>query len=250
MQYHAHALAASSVGVDLVGYEGAPLPRLVTDDPRIRIHRLPEARLRFRAGRSKLVYGALATVDAVRATVRLVAALTRMPRPDLLLVQSPPAMPALHVAWLMARLRRARLVIDWHNLGYSILALRLGRGHVAVRLARWFEKIFARAADAHLCVSRGFARVLAERFGLKDVRVLYDRPAAAFAPIDRVEREHSARPSSSGSDPGCRPVGFVVCPTGWTEDEDFDLVIEAVRHLEDRIRGWEAGDLSRRFPRL
>jgi beta-1,4-mannosyltransferase len=32
--------------------------------------------------------------------------------------------------------------------------------------------------------------------------------------------------------------------------EDFDVVIEAVRHLEDRIRGWEAGDPARRFPDL
>jgi beta-1,4-mannosyltransferase len=122
---------------------------------------------------------------------------------------------------------------------------------VAVRLARWFEKVLGRAADAHLCVSRGFARVLAERFGLKDVRVLYDRPAAAFAPIDRVEREQIRQALFVRL--GIRnagPVGFIVCPTGWTEDEDFDLVIEAVRFLEDRIRGWEAGDLSRRFPEI
>jgi hypothetical protein len=32
-------------------------------------------------------------------------------------------------------------------------------------------------------------------------------------------------------------VGFIVCPTSWTEDEDFDLVIDAVPRLEERIRG-------------
>src|SRR4029079_590262 len=36
-------------------------------------------------------------------------------------------------------------------------------------------------------------------------------------------------------------------PTSWTEDEDFDVVIEAVRRLEDRIRGWEAAAPGRRF---
>jgi beta-1,4-mannosyltransferase len=41
-----------------------------------------------------------------------------------------------------------------------------------------------------------------------------------------------------------------VCPTSWTADEDFDLVIDAVRTIEDRIRGWEAGDAARRFPDL
>src|SRR5256885_12317255 len=31
---------------------------------------------------------------------------------------------------------------------------------------------------------------------------------------------------------------------------DFDVVIAAVIRLEERIRGWEAGDAARRFPEL
>ena len=54
MQYHARALAVHGTDVDLIGYRGAPLPKFLTDDPRITVHRLPEARLRFRAGRSQL----------------------------------------------------------------------------------------------------------------------------------------------------------------------------------------------------
>lgn len=246
MQYHARALAQQGIEVDLVGYGGTRLPQFLTDDSRIAIHRLPEARLRFGAGRSQIVYGFLAAIDAVRTSVVLLMALMKRPRPDLLLVQNPPALPMLPVTWLVARLRGARFVIDWHNLGYSILALRLGRRHFAVRMARWFERIAGRSADAHLCVSRGFARFLAERFDIPLARVLYDRPAAAFVPLARPEREQLrlamfSRLSVRSS------AGFVVCPTGWTEDEDFDLVIEAVQLLEERIRGWEAIDRARRF---
>jgi beta-1,4-mannosyltransferase len=251
MQYHARALSVHGTDVDLIGYRGAPLPRFLTDDPRITVHRLPEARLRFRAGQSQILYGVFACVDAIRGGIGLVATLMRIPRPNLLLVQNPPSIPTLPVAWLTARLRGARLVIDWHNLGYTILALRLGRRHLIVRLARWMEQVFGRAADAHLCVSRGFARFLAERFGIPVVRVLYDRPASAFVPLERAEREQIRQALfirlAVRSDAG---VGFVVCPTGWTEDEDFDLVIEAVRWLEERIRGWEAGDAARRFSDL
>jgi beta-1,4-mannosyltransferase len=251
MQYHAHALSVHGADVDLVGYRGAALPKYLTSDPRITVHRLPEARLRFRAGRSQILYGLFACIDAIRASFVLLAALMRIPRPDLLLVQNPPSLPTLPVAWLTARLRRARFVIDWHNLGYTILALRLGRRHTAVRLARWLERIGGRAADAHLCVSRGFARFLAERFDIPVVRVLYDRPASAFVPLEPVEREQirqalfSRLAVRTGGG-----VGFIVCPTGWTEDEDFDLVIEAVQRLEERARGWEAGDPARRFPDL
>lgn len=251
MQYHAHALAAAGADVDVIGYEGAPLPRLLTDDPKIAVHRVFEPRFRARAGRSKLAYGFFAFVDGCRASVKIGSALMRIPKPDVLLVQNPPALPMLHVAWIMARLRGTRFVIDWHNLGYSMLALRLGRRHVAVRLARWMERIAGRRADAHLCVSRGFARYLDEKFGIKAVSVLYDRPASAFVPLERGEREQIRQAVFTRLGVrGGNGVGFIVCPTSWTADEDFDLVIEAVRFVEDRIRGWEAGSSSRRFPDL
>jgi beta-1,4-mannosyltransferase len=70
-------------------------------------------------------------------------------------------------------------------------------------------------------------------------------------PIDRVEREQIRQAVFTRLGVrGGNAVGFIVCPTSWTADEDFDLVIEAVRHIEDRVRGWEAGDRSRRFPDL
>jgi beta-1,4-mannosyltransferase len=255
MQYHARALAAAGVDVDVIGQEGAPLPQFLVD-PRIRVHRLPAPKLRFRIKRSKILFGLVATYDALRASLRLGVALMTIPHPDLILVQNPPSIPALQVAWIAARLRGARFVIDWHNLGYTILALRVGRRHLAVRLARWLERVGGRAADAHLCVSRGFSRFLAERFNLADhperpVRVLYDRPASTFTPIDRLEREQirqalfvrlGIRNTST--------LGFLVCPTSWTADEDFDLIIDGVPYLEGRIRDWEAGNARRRFPDL
>ena len=250
MQYHAHALAASGVDVSMIGYQGAPLPKILSDHPRISIHRFYEPRFRWRVGRSKLMYGVMAFVDGFRAAILLGAALMRMPRPNLLIVQNPPGFPMLHVAWVVARLRGARFVIDWHNLGFTMLALRLGRRHPAVRLVRWFEMIAGRRADAHLCVSRGFVRFLADKFRIKGVQVLYDRPASAFTPVDRVEREQIRQAVFTRLGVRSGNVGFIVCPTSWTEDEDFDLVIDAARHVEDRIRGWEAGKDTRRFPDL
>ncbi|MFI5178755.1 MAG: hypothetical protein ACHQO8_09330, partial [Vicinamibacterales bacterium] len=126
MQYHAHALAVNGVDVDFVGYEGAALPGFLATDPRVAVHRFAEARLRFRF-RSSLLYAIGAVVDGARLSVRLAMTLLRLPTFDLLLVQNPPALPTLPVVWFVARVRHARLVIDWHNLGYTMLALRLGR---------------------------------------------------------------------------------------------------------------------------
>jgi hypothetical protein len=42
--------------------------------------------------------------------------------------------PTFVVVWLCCRLKGAKFVIDWHNLGYSLLALSLGDGHMLVKV--------------------------------------------------------------------------------------------------------------------
>jgi len=250
MRYHARALAANGVDVDLVGLEGTPLPRDITDDSRITVRRLPNPRLKIRGELSGSPYAVAGLFDALRIGFRLWRMLRTLPRPDLVLVQNPPAFPTLAVSWFALRRRGVRFVIDWHNLGYTLLQLRLGRWHPAVRLARWYERRDARMVDANLCVSRGLAAFLESRFDVTQAQVLYDRPASAFTPIERAERERFRLALFARLGIRANTVGFIVCPTSWTEDEDFDVVIEAVMRLEERIRGWEAGDAGRRFPDL
>jgi beta-1,4-mannosyltransferase len=91
---------------------------------------------------------------------------------------------------------------------------------------------------------------LETRFGVAGARVLYDRPASSFAPLQPAERERYRQALFARLGIHSPNVGFVVCPTSWSEDEDFDLVIEAVSRLEDRVRGWEAAAPRRRFPDL
>ncbi len=250
MQYHAEALAANGVDVALVGFEGTSLPRAIADQPRITVHRIVPSTWRRRRGLAGVAYATVAIVDAARLGFRLWRTLRKLPRPDLVLVQNPPAFPTLVVTWFSLRRKGVRFVIDWHNLGFTLLQLRLGRWHPAVRLGRWFERRDARRVEANLCVSRGLAAFLETRFGVRHAHVLYDRPASAFVPIDRADRERFRQALFARLGVRGGVVGFVVCPTSWTEDEDFDVVIDAVLRLEERIRGWEAAGLGRRFPDL
>jgi beta-1,4-mannosyltransferase len=248
MQYHAHALVSNGVDVDLVGLEGTPLSRRITDDPRITVHRLKSTRLRIRRSLYGSGYAIAALFDAVRLGLRLWRTLRVLPRPDLVLVQNPPAFPTFAVTWWSLRRKGVRFFIDWHNLGYTLLRLRLGHWHPAVRLARWLERHEARRVEANLCVSRGLAAFLESRFGVTNAHVLYDRPASAFVPIERGERERHRQALFARLGVHAETVGFVVCPTSWTEDEDFDVIIDAVVRLEQRVRGWEAAARDRRFP--
>ena len=135
MQYHAVSLAAAGSEVDLIGLEGAPTVPAVSENPRIRCHRLPDRAFAGRAtgGVRRFVWGS--ALRAAGQAVRLFSTLMRIPKPDVILVQNPPAVPSLSMAWLAARLRGARFVIDWHNLSHTIAAVKVGerpsRGEVA-----------------------------------------------------------------------------------------------------------------------
>src|SRR5262245_34813309 len=125
MQYHARALAASGVDVEFVGFEGTPLPKFVTGDARIAVHRINPSTLRWRQT-AGLTFAIVAVFDTVRTSYRLWRRLRRLQPPDLVLVANPPAFPTLAVAWMSLHRRKTRFVTDWHNLGYTVLRLRLG----------------------------------------------------------------------------------------------------------------------------
>ena len=249
MQYHARALSASGVDVDLVGFEGTALPKSIVDDPRVTVHRFSTSTTRYRQTNGT-TYAIAAAYDTLRIGIRLWSVLRHLNRATLVLMQDPQAFPTIVVARLTLGAKGVRFVIDWHNLGFTILRQRIGGWHPAVRLLRWYERRCARRADANICVSRGMAAWMQTRFGVARPTVLYDRPASVFAPIERSERERFKQGLFGRL--GVRLTGnaLIVCPTSWTEDEDFDLVVDAVYRLEDRIRGWEAAEPGRRFTDL
>ena len=236
MQYHALALAESGAEVDLIGLAGQTPCAAVRDHPRIRLRLLRDSRLPSAGG-----FLPAALWRALYQAVSLLRALAgRHPSPLLIVVQSPPAIPTLAVAWLAARLRGARLVIDWHNLGFAMLALRLGAAHPVVRVAAWWEGVCGRRGDGHLCVSQALQRVLVERWGVA-ATVLYDRPARRFAPLPPEQREEVVRAL-------CRRIAWegeerprlVVSPTSWTADEDFALLLAALDDCAARLRAADA----------
>ena len=303
MQYHALALAEELAEVALIGYAGSDLHETLQRHPHIRCHRLRAPWLGGRQHLPRVLFLGYSLLRIVNQQCRLLwTLLFSVPKPDVVLVQNPPAIPTLLTALLVAKIRSARLVIDWHNFGYTLLALRLGEDHPALRLARWYERSLGVRADAHICVSAGMRRELIENWGLTDVSVLYDQPAEQFAPTPLYQRHHlfrrlqkrfpnlcwDARPSmpSSGyrehtfattlSVPSdcchaeilayCRDVdrlppaalapfvdwrperpGIIVSASSWTSDEDFAVLIEALKITEQKLRRRSA---DRSLPRL
>jgi beta-1,4-mannosyltransferase len=237
MQYHAVALAGCGADVDLIGYGGSATYPMLRENDRIRCHLLRPPPSQPTAG-SQPAALVSALLKVLKQSLQVLWWLVfALPRPDQILVQNPPAIPTLLLALVAARTRRTRLVIDWHNFGFSMLALRLGNTHPAVRLARWYEYAVARRADAHLCVSRAMQAVLAAEGNIQ-ATILYDRPAEIFAPTAPADRCDLFRrlqaeigwPAVPCPD-GQRPA-LIVSPTSWTADEDFDLLLDATMQCD------------------
>jgi beta-1,4-mannosyltransferase len=227
MLYHALALAADGAGVDLVGYRETAIDPAVGAHPSIRIHALRAPA----TGVPRVLFVAHGLLRVVRQAGELLRLLRRLPV-DAVLVQNPPAVPTLLVGLAAVRGRRARLVVDWHNFGWAMLALRFGARHPLVKLARGWEDVLGRRADAHLCVSSAMAAVLAAR-GIR-AAVLRDHPAERFAPATpaAVAAVRARLAEELGL---ARPPALVVAPTGWTADEDVGLLVEAAVGLDAAI---------------
>jgi beta-1,4-mannosyltransferase len=86
---------------------------------------------------------------------------------DYILMQNPPCVPVLLVLVTLKalRLNRSKIIIDWHNYGYSIMRVNLVN-KALVFLAKLYEMKLARFADYNLCVSQAMQVDLINKFGL------------------------------------------------------------------------------------
>ncbi|GBE78651.1 Chitobiosyldiphosphodolichol beta-mannosyltransferase [Sparassis crispa] len=163
----------------LVGYSGSkPIPSLLSI-PHVNFLYLsaPPAYLAL------LPFWLSAPRKVIHQVVSILhALLVSIPNPpEFIVVQNPPSIPTLALVWFVAKIRGSKVIIDWHNLGYSILALKLGERHVFVKIAKWFERYFGRSAYAHLFVTHAMREFLVKEWDLKGHKaVLHDRPPAHF----------------------------------------------------------------------
>ena len=135
-------------------------------------------------------------------------------------------------------MRNTRLIIDWHNFGYSILALRLGYAHPLVWLSRLYERIFSYSADAHFTVTNAMANILRRDHSIRSpVIPLHDRPASSFHPIDLAQRltflRNLPETASRMDEFEKGKLKLVVSSTSWTPDEDFSLLLEALKSYSE-----------------
>nr|XP_046270282.1 chitobiosyldiphosphodolichol beta-mannosyltransferase [Scatophagus argus] len=260
MQYHALSLSKHGYAVTFVGFLETKPHQDVLREEKIRIVPIIDVK-GVQAGPKILTYVTKVLVQGLQ----LVHVLLKMETQAQILMQNPPGLPSIAVAWLVCVLRGSRLIVDWHNYGYTIMALSHGGRHPVVWLAKWYEHVLGPLATHSLCVTNAMKDDLQKNWGIK-ATTLYDRPASIFreTPLrlqhelfvrlantypqfqsnksdeeDEVERTvFSARrlTEDTVSLRAERPV-LLISSTSWTEDEDFSILLTALEEYEGFIKG-------------
>ncbi|PAV21780.1 glycosyltransferase family 33 [Pyrrhoderma noxium] len=178
MMYHAESFATARFKTYVVGYGGScPIPSL--ERLNVQLIHLNELPVPIR----KLPFLILAPLKIIIQVASLLhTLLVYIPHPpEYIMVQNPPSIPTLALVQLVCWSRGSKLIIDWHNLGYSILALKLGKNHILVKIAKVFERYFGRSAFIHLFVTKAMRDHLVKEWNLQGIKaVLHDRPPKHF----------------------------------------------------------------------
>lgn len=231
MQYHALTIASNGGRVDVIGYVDSEA------HPDIEAHRFinvvpvtPFPKI-LRTG-NRLLFLIIAPLKIIWQTLSFYYALGyRTQASKWMLVQNPPSIPTLAVAHFICFFRRTRLVIDWHNFGYSLLALRLGSKHPLVRLSERYESFFARGRTNHFAVTNAMSRILKQTWGVEAI-TLHDRPPNYFQPLSREQRSiflhRLPETADYADDIDKRTCRLIVSSTSWTADENFSILLDAL----------------------
>ncbi|XP_057372752.1 chitobiosyldiphosphodolichol beta-mannosyltransferase-like [Daphnia carinata] len=249
MQYHALSLAKEEYDVDVVGYSGSSPYSDVLFSSRISFHFMKQPPV-FSYILPKFISYFL---KVIWQTCFLAWILLWIPKPNFYLVQNPPSVPTLPICWLISRLRRSQLIIDWHNYGYTIMGLVIGPNHILTRISYHIEALFGRFANLNFCVTKAMSYDLQQNWGVRAI-TLYDRPAEIFQPVSLPEKHElflklgkdyhefsSSRPDDTllterFADGQVRlredRPGLLISSTSWTEDEDFSILLDALDEYE------------------
>ncbi|CAD6581721.1 MAG: mannosyltransferase [Tremellales sp. Tagirdzhanova-0007] len=236
MMYHAESFAEHGWETMIIGYgDTSPIPALLEYR---HVHILPLYNLP--ALISSLPWILRAPIKIVHQIASVYFCLAQIPfRTEILLVQNPPSIPTLALARFASYLSGARLIIDWHNTGYSILSMRVGPKSVLVRIAKWFESSMGRKAYAHLFVTQALRDFLYAEWdlhtGATNGKFFKNLDYDLNPPLPQPYRPSNSKSTtftqvSSDSTPSLassRPA-LLVSSTSWTADEDFSLLLTAL----------------------
>ncbi|KAH9688350.1 UDP-glycosyltransferase TURAN [Citrus sinensis] len=241
MQYQALSLARQmSLEVDVVAYGGSKPHAAILEHPSIHIHTMTQWPTIPRGLPKVLKPVLLLLKPLIQFFMLLWFLCVKIASPDVFLVQNPPSVPTLVAVKWASSLRRSAFIVDWHNFGYTLLSLSLGRRSHFVSIYRWIEKYYGKMANGCLCVTQAMQHELAQNWGIKLNKILHQPLGVQDCVSNGMEGQKADETiftSLAGIDVFLKPnrPALVVSSTSWTPDEDFGILLEAALMYDRRV---------------
>lgn len=234
MTYHALSLANQGYQVNLCGYVNSELLETVMEHELIDVYEISAV-----ANKHMLPFVFFTPYKIVVQIFQLWTLLRELQGSQYYMMQNPPSMPLLAVLTVYLRVcsPNSHLIIDWHNLNYTILNLRFNNvNHPLVRLLRTYERLLARFAWLNITVSDHLKKDLSREFGLRRSTLVtfHDRPGPQFCPLESPEaRDKVLDHEIFAGVADIRARRIIVSATSFTPDEDFQILLQALKRYDD-----------------
>lgn len=186
-------------------------------------------------------------VKAISQTLTLLKMIWSVRSCDYVLMQNPPSIPVLPMLIISKLIFSWKVIIDWHNFGYSIFLLK-GESKKIKLLAYLYQKLefcFGKYADYQIVVTEKMGKDLIQRWELKKdaekITVVYDYPDEQFQPIkDKVSRRLELIKNIPDIEDIKKDIDITkyvigVTSTSFTPDEDLQLLLDAIKVLDNRL---------------
>lgn len=226
MLYHAKNFAASGYKVQLFGYLNSNLPDFITDNVAANGTENQASFAAAGEGKDQIEINEIVTVaskgnkivNLIRKVILQHWILVKLffkqkfKNSDFVLIQNPPLLPILHILlfWKFIYSPKTKIIIDWHNLNYTILSMKFKEddyngtpkkksikqlitkslGLFLVEILKSYEFTLTKFGDLNLTVSSNMRDFLLsvlypitedQKYASKKFIVLKDRPADQFA---------------------------------------------------------------------
>ncbi|KYQ88691.1 glycosyltransferase [Tieghemostelium lacteum] len=268
MTYHALSLSNMPAvdKVHMVGYSETKAHPLIANNDKVDIHPIRVFPISMSRTKSLLLWPFISVAKVLYQIIQLMWILLFVCRNiNYVLVQSPPAIPTVFALQIICFLCRCKLIIDWHNLGYTLLQLSLSKSerHPIIRVAKWIERVFGRCAYAHLFVTEAMKDYLSTQWNLKGtLKVFHDKASPIFKNLqisEQIEfleefkqnylsdakdeqflqmvidnkKQRLNNTTSKQKNVGDENLAsLIISSTSWTEDEDFSVLLRSIKDYE------------------
>lgn len=235
MCYHALSLADAGYSVNLCGYTESELSEAVLENEMIDIFPISVVK-----NNQKWPFLVFAPYKIVVQLYQLFSMLLEVQGSQYYMLQNPPSMPLLLVLIVFISIfsPKSKLIIDWHNLNYTILNLKFKNvKHPLVRVLKTYERILSRFATFNITVTDQMKQFLIKEFLLNPSSIVtfHDRPGPQFAPLksDSQRKEILQNHEIFSNVENILSYKVLVSATSFTPDEDFEILLQALKRYDE-----------------